>query len=61
MYGLFEWLPKVAGYDNITVRNNDIRNSAYAAIKITGYMNHGGSYWEDNGVVEPTRQGITHK
>ena len=53
--------PKVAGYDNITVRNNDIRNSAYAAIKITGYMNHGGSYWEDNGVVEPTRQESIHK
>ena len=53
------WQPncvKVAGWDNITVRNNEIQNVAYAAIKITGYMNHGGSYWEDSGVVEPTRE-----
>ena len=23
---------------------------------IKGYMPHGGSYWEDNGVVEPARE-----
>ena len=53
------WQPncvKIGGYNNLTVRNNEIQNVAYAAIKITGYMNHGGSYWEDNGVVEPTRE-----
>ena len=52
------WQPncvKVAGFNNITVRNNDIQKVAYAAIKITGYYNRGGNYWEDNGVIEPTR------
>ena len=53
------WQPncvKVAGFNNITVRNNDIQKVAYAAIKITGYYNRGGNYWEDNGVIEPTRE-----
>ena len=52
------WQPacvKVGGYKNISVRNNEISNVPYNAIRIAGLMPHGGSYWDDNGVTEPTR------
>ena len=52
------WQPasvKMGGYRNISVRNNEITNVPYNAIRIAGLMPHGGSYWDDNGVTEPTR------
>ena len=46
----------VGGYDNMTVRNNDFTDAPFTPVNVKGYMPRGGSYWEDNGVVEPTRE-----
>ena len=43
------------GDNNMTIRNNEITNVPYTPINIFGLMHHGASYWEDNGVTEPTR------
>ena len=38
----------------MTIRNNDITNVPYTPIAVRGLL-HEESYWEDNGVTEPTR------
>ena len=52
------WQPAcvwLGGDNNMTIRNNEFTNVPYTAINIKGLMHHGASYWEDNGVTEPTR------
>ena len=51
------WQPacvRVGGYMNISVKNNEITNVPYNGIRIYGLMPHGSTFWDDNGVVEPT-------
>ena len=52
------WQPAciwLGGDNNMTIRNNEFTNVPYTPINIHGLMNHGPDYWEDNGVIEPTR------
>ena len=51
------WQPAciwMGGDRNMTIRNNEFTNVPYTAINLKG--GHGASYWEDNGVTEPTRE-----
>ena len=51
------WQPaciRLGGDKNMTIRNNDITNVPYTPIAVRGLL-HEESYWEDNGVTEPTR------
>ena len=53
------WAPACVyggGNKNITIRNNEFTNSPWAPVQIRGFMHHGANYWEDNGVIEPTRE-----
>ena len=50
------WQPScvwMAGYDNLTVRHNDLSNDPFALFRIRSHTPHGADYWDD--VVEPTR------
>ena len=52
------WQPAgiwLGGDTNMTMRNNEFTNIPYTAIRLSGFMHHGASYWDDNGVTEPTR------
>ena len=52
------WQPacvKLGGYKNMTIRNNEFTSCPYHHIRITGLMPHGATYWDDNGITEPTR------
>ena len=46
----------IGGYNNVTLRNNELTNTANNPVSIQGRMPHGASYWEDNGVTDPTRE-----
>ena len=51
------WQPScvwMGGYDNFTVRNNDMTNNPFALLRIRSHTPHGSAYWDD--VVEPTRE-----
>ena len=51
------WQPScvwMGGYDNFTVRNNDMSNNPFALLRIRSHTPHGSAYWDD--VVEPTRE-----
>ena len=53
------WQPacvKVGGYYNIAVRNNEITNVPYNAVRVAGLMPHGADYWEDINVNHPRRE-----
>ena len=53
------WQPacvKVGGYHNIAVRNNEITNVPYNAVRIAGLMPHGADYWADINVDHPRRE-----
>ena len=41
----------VAGKNNVTVRNNEITNTAYVGIGVRGHMPHGGSFFQDQGIA----------
>ena len=46
----------VGGSNNISVVNNEIKNTPYMGMAIRGLMLHGDKYWSDNGVLEPSRE-----